>query len=207
MATSMRRLSTTGALAFSTALLAACSHEAKRENPLDPELTPAVSLELALDDSAGTVTLTWSQYEGGQTFAEYWVLQKRGGLEAVDTLAVISQVNRTTFLDSSLAPHANYVYRVSVVNTSGFEQTSNEKSTPGYSVAPVTLLDAEVIREEGVVRLRWSQFRGARFEFYRLERRSQTEADFTPVAWVEAVGDTVVRDEKPVQSVTTSTES
>ena len=33
-----------------------CSHEAKRENPLELELTPAVTLTVALDDTAGTAT-------------------------------------------------------------------------------------------------------------------------------------------------------
>ena len=37
-------------------VLVGCSHEAKRENPLDPELTPAVTLTVALDDTAGTAT-------------------------------------------------------------------------------------------------------------------------------------------------------
>ena len=37
--------------------LLGCSHDAKRENPLDPELTPAVTLAVAMDDSTGTVRL------------------------------------------------------------------------------------------------------------------------------------------------------
>ena len=38
----------------------ACSHDAKRENPFDPALTPAVELAAALDDTSGTVTLSWA---------------------------------------------------------------------------------------------------------------------------------------------------
>ena len=181
--------------------LAAC-HDAPRDNPFDPELTSAVEMEMTLDDTAGTVTLTWTPYEGEQPFAEYWVLRKRGGMEAVDTLAVLSQMSQTIFVDSSLAAHTDYVYRVSVVNTSGFEQSSDEKTTPGYAVTAVTLLEVEVNQEKGEVKLRWSRFREARFEVYRLERRSQTEANFTPVAWVEAVSDTVFTDEDPVPNVT-----
>ena len=39
----------------------ACGHDSKRNNPLDPILTPAVELEVALDDTA---TLTWTPYDG-----------------------------------------------------------------------------------------------------------------------------------------------
>ncbi|MFP6591391.1 MAG: hypothetical protein VCE12_12795 [Candidatus Latescibacterota bacterium] len=35
-------------------VLLGCSHDARRENPLDPELT----LSVAADDTAGTATLT-----------------------------------------------------------------------------------------------------------------------------------------------------
>ena len=51
---------------YSILLLAllGCSHDARRENPLDPELTPAVTLSVAADDTAGTATLTWTRSEG-----------------------------------------------------------------------------------------------------------------------------------------------
>ena len=39
-------------------VLLGCSHDARRENPLDPELTPAMTLSVAADDTAGTATLT-----------------------------------------------------------------------------------------------------------------------------------------------------
>ena len=67
-------------------LSAACSHEAKRENPLDPELTPAVTLAAALNDSSGTVSLTWSSYEGQQSFAGYRIERKVQGQEQWTTL-------------------------------------------------------------------------------------------------------------------------
>ncbi len=76
-------------------LLCACGHDAKRTNPLDPELTPPVRLQAATDDTAGTVTLTWTQYEGEQPFGEYRVLRKVPGLEVVDTLAVIADISVT----------------------------------------------------------------------------------------------------------------
>lgn len=39
-------------------LLLACCHDAARDNPLDPSLTPPVELAVALNDTAGTATLT-----------------------------------------------------------------------------------------------------------------------------------------------------
>ena len=47
-------------LLYWAVLLAAC-HDAPRNNPFDPALTPPVELEVALDDTAGTATLTWSR--------------------------------------------------------------------------------------------------------------------------------------------------
>ena len=38
--------------------LLACGHDAKRDNPLDPELTPPVKLEVSLNDTTGIATLT-----------------------------------------------------------------------------------------------------------------------------------------------------
>ena len=64
------------------ALLAACSHESKRDNPFDPTLTVAPQLEVALDDRTGTATLTWTAYEGEAPFAAYWVL--RNELKSTD---------------------------------------------------------------------------------------------------------------------------
>ena len=42
--------------------LLGCSHDAKRENPLDPELTPPVRLVVTVGDSTGVASLTWSAY-------------------------------------------------------------------------------------------------------------------------------------------------
>ena len=39
-------------------LLLACGHDAKRDNPLAPELTPPVKLEVSLNDTTGIATLT-----------------------------------------------------------------------------------------------------------------------------------------------------
>jgi len=107
-------------------LLSAC-HDAPRKNPFDPALTPEVALEVSLDDAAGTATLIWNQYAGEMPFAEYRVLRKVQGLEAVDTLGVIKEVPQTTYVDTSVVQNTTYVYRISTVNGSGFEVSSEDQ--------------------------------------------------------------------------------
>ena len=182
-------------------VLAAC-HDAPRDNPFDPELTPAVELEVALDDTAGTVTLTWTPYEGEQAFAEYRVLRNIAKSTEVDTLVEIAEAVRTSFVDSLLAPNTAYVYRVSVVNASGFEMFSPEHSVSGHEIRPVELLEVEMDLQEGQATLRWTRFTGARFEAYQIERRSTDEADFAPIARQEALGDTAFTDPDLVPDIT-----
>ena len=43
----------------STCLLVACGHDAKRDDPLDPQLTPPVEFEIAVDETADTATTSW----------------------------------------------------------------------------------------------------------------------------------------------------
>ena len=68
-------------------LLVGCSHAAKRENPLDPALTPAVELRAV---AIGTTQLDWSPYQGDTPFAAFRVLRKIQGQEQVDILATIT---------------------------------------------------------------------------------------------------------------------
>ena len=60
--------------------LLACSHEASRENPLDPSRSPGVELSVALDDSTGAARLTWTAYAGEEPLAAYWVLRREAEL-------------------------------------------------------------------------------------------------------------------------------
>ena len=143
--------------------LLACSHDSKRDNPLDPALTPPVDLQVAIDDTAGTVTLTWTSYSGEQPFAAYWILRRVQQLVEIDTLALIDAPSQTSFVDT-LSPNTAYQYRVSVVNASGFEATTAESGVPGYAITPVQLLDVEIDRLGGSALLSWTRFSGARFE-------------------------------------------
>lgn len=169
-------------------------HDAPRKNPFDPELTPAVELAGSLDDAAGTVALNWTAYVGEQAFAGYRVLRNVAKSTEVDTLATIENVERVTYVDTTLVPNTGYVYRVLVVNASGYEVSSEEISIAGYEVRPVPLISWKADVQQGVVDLAWNQYRGARFEGYRLERRRIDQHDFEVIAQVGAVGDTTYRD-------------
>ncbi|MBI4529990.1 MAG: fibronectin type III domain-containing protein [Candidatus Latescibacteria bacterium] len=173
-------------------------HKAERNNPFDPALTPAIDLlSVIVDETMGTATLTWTPYQGDQPFAAYRVLRNEAERTVVDTVKVITEVNQTSFVDADLKPNTDYVYRVSVVNTNGFAVPSQAQRVRGYEVRPVQLLDVSVNLQEKVVVVRWSQFRGAKFTAYRVERLSASEEDFTTVTRLSAVGDTVFVDRDP----------
>ena len=180
-------------------LLGACGHDAKRTNPLDPQLTPPVELQIALDDTAGTVTLTWIQYEGEQPFGEYRVLRKVPGLEVVDTLAVIADISFTSHTDTTLRANTGYAYRVSVINSSGLETTSEDWDVEGCAGNPVNLFDPEV--DPDSVTLRWDRFSGGRFEAYRVERFRLDLRDFEEIGRLSNVSDTLFTDHDPVLEV------
>jgi len=173
--------------------LASC-HDAPRENPFDPQLTPAVELSVALDDANGAVTLAWTPYAGKAEFAAYRVLRNQVERTRVDTLAEIGRVDQTAYLDSSLVPNTAYEYRVSVINAGGLEAESTIHSTPGYEVRPVELLDVITDDTAGQVALTWTRYSGPRFQGYRVERRNTVEEGFSVLAHVTDRTDTLLTD-------------
>ena len=180
--------------------LGAC-HDARRENPLDPELTPPVTLEVAFDDSAGSATLSWTPYEGSQSFAAYWVLQQVQGLVTVDTLTEITDVAATTYTDTSLLAGTAYEYRVSVVNTSGLEIPSTVQSLGGYAVSAVSLVSATGDPLSGSIALRWNRYQDPSFGSYRVRRRVVGSATDMDLATLTTRADTVFRDTSAVANV------
>ncbi len=103
--------------------LLACDHDARRENPLDPALTPPVILQvISADVSSGTVSLAWSPYDGSQELSVYRVLRNVAARVRVDTIAVLG-AEYDAYTDSGLAP-GTYSYRISALNVAGFEATS-----------------------------------------------------------------------------------
>ena len=165
-------------------------HDAVRENPFDPALTPAVELTVVLDEGNGTAALNWSEYAGTVAFAEYRVLRNAVRSTEVDTLARIAEVERTSFVDEELAPNTAYEYRVAAVNSSGFAVESAVRGIAGYAVNPVELIEVAVDGSAGEATVRWTGYEGPRFEGYRIERRSATEVDFAAIGRVENAGTT-----------------
>jgi hypothetical protein len=180
-------------------------HKVERNNPLDPALTPAVTLTSVLfDTTAGTVTLIWTPYEGDQPFAAYKVFRREVKLVDAVTLTVIQEVTQTTFVDTTLQPNTGeVVYWVSVVNTTGLENPSQEEQVSGYGAGPVGVPDVKVDAQAGTVTVRWQQYRGSRFVAYRVERSQVGAAAFESLGQpVTAVEETVFVD-RDVPSNTT----
>ena len=167
--------------------LLACSYSSKRDNPLDPELTPPVELEVALDDTAGTTTLTWNLYEGETPFAAYWVLRGLQASDVVDTLVKVTDPGSTTYIDSTAETGLFYSYRVSVVNEAGLEVTSTAQTARSPNHPGVEIRELEFNSTTASASLTWSPYSGARFKTYRLLRRadelvSEIVAEITDVA-------------------------
>jgi len=97
------------------------------------------------------------------------------GLEAVDTLAVVSEVSQTSFVDSTLAQHTTYVYRISVANASGFEVTSTDRVTLPLRLPGVRITTAEFHSQTASATLAWTPYRGSGFAAYQVLRRTQEQ--------------------------------
>lgn len=157
-----------GLVAF---LCLTCSHDAPRQNPVDPELTPPVELTAALDPAAGAVTLSWTPYEGDQDFAAYRVERKVGGREEWSPLDTLENVETTGHVDTAIAPATAYDYRIVVVSAGGFEAPSGRQSVLGYPIAPVSLLPVDADPLLGHLQLRWTRFQAPGFARYTVIRR------------------------------------
>lgn len=179
---------------LSLVLLAACGHDSERDNPLDPELTPAVELAAALDDTAGTVLLTWSAYAGRQPFAAYHIQRRVQGQALWTTLDSLQKAAATSWTDSALSPHTAYEYRVAVVNASGHAEPSGAQPVSGYTVEGVRLLAAVGDPRTGGVLLRWSRYRGAGFAAYRLQRSITRSSQVDTLHLTAQISDTTYAD-------------
>lgn len=159
-----------GLALFLSLCLSTCSHDAPRQNPLDPELTPPVELEATLDATTGAVALTWSRYEGDEDFAAYKVLRNISESTRVETLAVYTHPDSTTAVDTSLAPITSYAYRVAVVNRAGHAALSQPATVTGFNLGSVTLSPPLVAPERGAVVLQWTAYTGPGFKGYEVLR-------------------------------------
>ena len=129
--------------AITAVLILASCHDASRRNPLDPDGTPEVEIEVIRGDD-GQPTVSWTPYLGEVEFSRYVVLRRNAtagvALDTVavlddrfvvhisrpDTVAVISDRTQNSFTDTSVVANARFAYSVSVFNTSGFESRSAE---------------------------------------------------------------------------------
>lgn len=150
--------------------MVAC-HNSGRDNPLDPALTPSVTLALALDDTTGIAHLSWSEYEGEAPFESFLVLRNETESIRVDTLSVITDVARRDFADSTVQPNRSYAYRVAVRNASGLDAPSSQQATQGYTVEPIRLTALDPEHGPANLRIRWTRFRSPGFERYRIRRK------------------------------------
>jgi len=182
-------------------LALACGHDAPRDNPLDPQLTPPVELRVALDDTAGTATLTWSRYEGEADFGAYWVLRNEVESTRVETLMRVSGQALTVYTDTTLTPHTAYLYRVSVVNAEGFEQPSQEQRIDGYATRAVRLLQTQPAAQSGSINLTWTRYGDPGFTSYRVHRRDLDANLDSVLAIIANVNDTTFADTTPLHGV------
>lgn len=182
-------------------LLMAC-HDAPRKNPFDPALTPPVEVDRAeTDKMEGTVFLQWSRYEGQQSFAEYRVLRKERGLEAVDTVQVIRDREQLQFIDAEgLQPETDYLYWVLVVNTAGFEVESQQVAPEPFTLPGVNLLAAAADTRSGHIVLTWNEYAGPSFERYEVWRRSFGQVGDS-LAVIREVTQTTWIDTTPVPNI------
>ena len=175
-------------------LALSCSHDAPRDNPLDPTLTPPVELQAALDDTAGTATLTWTRYEGEAEFGEYLVLRQVFDRVAVDTLGRPAARDSSAHIDTTVVPGTSYIYRVSVVNAGGLEATSPEVRVRPLSLPAVEIQSLELDSRTATAALSWTPYRGPRFRAYQVRRRTEKLAatvvaeltDSTAASWVDS---------------------
>ena len=181
-------------------LLNSC-HDAPRKNPFDPTLTPSVELSVELDDATGTAMLAWTPYAGKADFAAYRVLRNIFESTRIDTLHEITDPRQTAYTDTTLQPNTSYVYQVCVVNTDGFEQSSDPKRIDGYATGAVRLLPTDSPSATGITNLTWTRYRLPCFESYQVHRRTVGTDQDPVLTIITDVGDTTFADTSALHEV------
>ncbi|MBT3343716.1 MAG: hypothetical protein HN712_30385 [Gemmatimonadetes bacterium] len=181
-------------------VLLACSHDASRSNPVDPELTPGVALSATMD-STGAATLRWTAYAGDRPFATYQVLRRAVESARQETLAIFTSVDSTVFVDSTLQPATSYEYLLHVASDGGLFAPSNPATVSGYGVAAVPLLPILQSPMDGALQLRWTQYRDPGFESYEVIRRQVGSDLHTTVHRTTVATDTVFADSNALHRI------
>lgn len=170
--------------------LAACSHDSKRANPLDPERTPPVEVEARLDEATGAVALTWRPFNGDEPLSYYRLERRVQGQLAWSAKDSLTTATDTTWTDSTLVPETDYEYRVTVVNVAGFERPSVPRSVSGYTILPVRLLRAQAVANTQTIELTWERYTDPGFAGYVVTRRQVGTDDLVQLAHYPSVMDT-----------------
>lgn len=126
----------------------------------------------AIDDTTGTVTLTWTAFAGRAAFGQYWILRKAAGLEAVDTLAVLKDVMLLSYADSSVIQGVSYSYRISVVNQGGLEVASASQEIRPLLLPGVQIESLALDSSTATAHITWRPYDGLRFAAYQLWRET-----------------------------------
>lgn len=175
-------------------LLAVACHDASRDNVVDASLTPGVQLLSAeVDSLQGSVTLTWSRYEGEQPFDSYLVIRRDVGRSEGVIRQVIPVVSQTTYRDSGLVVGASYTYSVQVESQGGL-QVSSDPWPVSFSMVPPLLQSVTFESATGSATLVWRRAASG-FEHYEVRRQDGGELGIRVVKRTSAIDDTVYRDE------------
>lgn len=178
-------------LALVTLVLAAC-HDARRNNPFDPTLTPPVKLlPVTVDKQQGSATLIWSQYAGDQPFGSYQVVRRIVGEITPQIRATISDRAETTFVDTMVQAEHLYIYNVTTTNTSGLEVPSNVREVFFSFESPQ--LRVEFDSRAARAMLRWNRSMSG-FARYDIQRRAERSEEMLTVRRTTAVDDTTFMD-------------
>lgn len=151
-------------------ILAACSHETKRENPLDPQLASAPSLAASANDTTGFVTLSWGSYEGEAPFGAWRVLRQVEGTVQVDTLAWIDEEGVRQHVDTTPTLGVDYVYRLSAVNAAGLALESEPVTVPAGRLPGLRMVQVQMNSTDATAAIEWAPYVGPKFSTYQLWR-------------------------------------
>lgn len=168
-------------------------HKSHRSNPFDPEMTPPVELlSVTLDRQQGTAILTWSQYDGPQSFEAYQIDRRIPGVITTDIRGRTTDITETTFIDTMVEADRAYVYGVSVVNAAGLESPSNTMEI-FFSFESPQLLQVAFASGTASAALSWNRAMSG-FARYAIQRQVEGREGVSIVYNSNSIDDTTFTD-------------
>jgi hypothetical protein len=139
----------------------------------DPPLAPSdLSAQLI---GPGQIALSWTAQD--EAASEFRIERRLGG-STFQTLATVD-ADSTTFVDTGLAPHVRYTYRVRACNDAGCSEYSNEATAITPPAAPSGLTTENVQKKR--VRLAWTD-NSTTGAVFQIERAVGSAGGFTVLA-------------------------